>query len=343
MPVKNNYRAWQIRLEDFPKDKNLESQIRFLLGFAVLAPSGHNSQPWDFKIKSDTLEILINRQRFLTKNDAEGRQSFIGIGCLIENLLLAADYYGLNTKAKYFPEPDNSEVVASILFTKAMSPDNKSGHLMDFITKRVSNRNKYNSKKPELKFLSNLPGIEYTSFRISSLEGENKNSLAETMVKAQIKVMENKEFRDELSNYIKSNRTDSEYGMPGFTLGMPLPISFFASKLIKRFNMSKLSEKKDKDLLIEHTPIILIISSEKDEKHDWVKTGTVLENLWLNLTKNSLCCSILAAAIQLPNFREEVKKLTGLNLYPQVIIRCGYSNIKGEHSPRFNLKSLILN
>jgi nitroreductase len=35
---------------DFPIAGTPAEQLRFLLHYAVLAPSGHNSQPWLFKI-----------------------------------------------------------------------------------------------------------------------------------------------------------------------------------------------------------------------------------------------------------------------------------------------------
>lgn len=37
--------AWKIRSDDFPKAGGIKDQKRFLLNYAVLAPSGHNSQP----------------------------------------------------------------------------------------------------------------------------------------------------------------------------------------------------------------------------------------------------------------------------------------------------------
>ena len=54
-----NYRAWQVKPEDFPISGSLTEQLKFLLNFAVLAPSTHNSQPWNFKIAKNQI-IIVN-------------------------------------------------------------------------------------------------------------------------------------------------------------------------------------------------------------------------------------------------------------------------------------------
>ncbi|MEK7193692.1 MAG: hypothetical protein AAB652_02780 [Patescibacteria group bacterium] len=50
--MKSNYAPWAIDIVVFPKEGAIEDQLRFLLGFAILAPSGHNSQLWSFKIQA---------------------------------------------------------------------------------------------------------------------------------------------------------------------------------------------------------------------------------------------------------------------------------------------------
>ena len=137
---KNNYLAWSINPTDFPKNKGTGDQIKFLLNFGLLAPSGHNSQPWMFNLKSNFLEIVINPARFLNQNDVQGRQSFISFGCLIENLMIAADFFGFNCNIKYFP---NSELVATMEFNKNGGIKDQPDHLLYSIPQRWSNRGKY--------------------------------------------------------------------------------------------------------------------------------------------------------------------------------------------------------
>ncbi|NSW58742.1 MAG: hypothetical protein HPY44_22245 [Armatimonadetes bacterium] len=56
---------------DFPSGGPRQEQVRFLLGYAILAPSSHNSQPWLFRIVEDGLEILADDRRWLRVADAD--------------------------------------------------------------------------------------------------------------------------------------------------------------------------------------------------------------------------------------------------------------------------------
>ena len=49
---------WDIKKEDFLHQGQLADKIRFVLGYAILAPSTHNSQPWLFKVKENSVEKL---------------------------------------------------------------------------------------------------------------------------------------------------------------------------------------------------------------------------------------------------------------------------------------------
>lgn len=335
--TKTNYSPWKIKIQDFPNTQPLQEQVKFFLQFALLAPSGHNSQPWTFKLNSNKVDILIKQDRFLAQNDKQGRQSYISFGCLLENLLIAADYFGFQSKISNFPYPN---CIATVEFVKIKRISNQPEHLINFIAKRSTDRGEYLAKKPEINVLSELKKNLY-NVTVSIVNDETKNALGKIMVEAGIKVMDNNNFREELSNFIKSNTTTSSYGMPGFTLGIPMPISFIASTLIKKINLSKVSKTQDFNLLTKSTPLILVLSTPEDSKESWVESGKALENLWLNITKLGLSCSALAAAIQVPNYREEVKKILKIDTNPQIILRCGYSKNPITHSPRFSLSELI--
>lgn len=338
---KNNYDSWDVKLADFPKNSTQENQIGFLLNFALLAPSGHNSQPWVFEQKGNTLFIRIANERFLTAHDIEGRQSIISFGCLIKNLEVSGDYFNFQTQIFPFPNKLDENLIATIIFTKNTTPNNKFNHLAQFLTKRVSNREKYKKIIPSSILLNRLTEIMDKSYQITTYSGGMKNKLAEIVTQAQIEVMDIKEFRTELSGYVKSNFTSCFVGMPGFTLGIPCPVSFFANKLIKHINLSRFSKKPDLELLIEHSPIIVVFSSKTDTKLDWLNTGKFLENFWLECTQNNISCAAMAGAVQRKELRKQIQNIIPQNYYPQAILRCGYETKNVRHSPRIILKKLL--
>ena len=58
----------------FPAWGGAAEKLRFLLGWAVLAPSRHNTQPWNFEIEGDELRVYADLARALPEADPDGRQ-----------------------------------------------------------------------------------------------------------------------------------------------------------------------------------------------------------------------------------------------------------------------------
>src|SRR5882762_6403750 len=61
-----------------------------LVRAAILAASPHNTQPWLFKITNSSIELHIDTQRNVGALDPYLREEHIGMGCALENLMLAA-------------------------------------------------------------------------------------------------------------------------------------------------------------------------------------------------------------------------------------------------------------
>ena len=64
----------------------MSAQFRFLLRYAILAPSSHNTQPWLFSLQDRCVEIYADRSRSLRVTDPDDRQLTIAGGCALSNL-----------------------------------------------------------------------------------------------------------------------------------------------------------------------------------------------------------------------------------------------------------------
>ena len=105
---------WQINEQDFPRDEDSTEKSKFLLRYAILAPSSHNTQPWKFSIGEDEIRIFVDKTRWLKVADSDQRELHVSIGCALENLLIAAEHFGYALQVTYFPEPGNEELAAVV-------------------------------------------------------------------------------------------------------------------------------------------------------------------------------------------------------------------------------------
>ena len=69
----------------------MENQFKEIIHYATLAPSGHNTQPWKFSIKDNSILIYPDYSRRLSVVDPDDHALFISLGCALENLVIAAE------------------------------------------------------------------------------------------------------------------------------------------------------------------------------------------------------------------------------------------------------------
>ena len=123
---------------DFP-DPDLEPRMS-LVHAAILAASPHNTQPWWFAVEADRIELSIVPERTLGEMDPLGREQVIGIGCALENLLVAAPAFGFEVSLSVVPEPDRPNLLARIALQPA---DAEPSGSFEMIADRHTNRGPY--------------------------------------------------------------------------------------------------------------------------------------------------------------------------------------------------------
>ncbi len=77
--------AWKTEEDQFPTTGPLTDRLRFLVRYAVLAPSSHNTQPWKFRIADDRIDVFMDQSRWLKVADDDQRELHISIACALEN------------------------------------------------------------------------------------------------------------------------------------------------------------------------------------------------------------------------------------------------------------------
>jgi len=85
---------------DLPVWGGPAERLRFLLGYAVLAPSRHNAQPWIFEIEGDEARLYADPGRSLAVADPRDREKLMGCGAALLNLRLAAAHFGFVTSVE---------------------------------------------------------------------------------------------------------------------------------------------------------------------------------------------------------------------------------------------------
>lgn len=328
----DNYNAWNIKETDFPKKESIEKKIEFIIGYGILAPSTHNTQPWVFKIRDKKLEIHPDWNYRLKESDPSDSSLFFSLGCCTTNIELASKYFDLSTSVKLEETPRKGCHI-----TLSFEEKNKTeGHvdLFQLIPYRFSNKMPYLEQAISPEALKKLLGYNSKDVGVDIIANkETLKSLAVLHSYATVKAFTNRNFRKELTNWLRTNFSASYDGMPGFTMGASAFASIL-SKSIIGILPSKLVGEKEKSLVLSSSAVG-VLTTTSNTPQDWVNAGRVYEYIALEAIKNKLYMTPIAAISKDTDSVSKLKDIHQLkNKFVQLLFRIGYSNAKEYHTPR---------
>lgn len=336
----DNYKCWNIDEKDFPEKEGTEQKIKFILGYAVLAPSTFNSQPWKCKIIKNKLEVYLDRERITEKSDKTERFAHISIGAFLENLLVASNYFGLKADIKFVPHKKTRlQHVATIIFANG---NIKSEVLFDAIKKRATNRSVHRQKKIDKKILNEISSFQDQNIKINIFDNTKREEITRISKLGDFNIWTDIEFRKEHVAWVRNNLTKEYDGMPGFGVGANTFASFFATPVILSPIFPKFQAKKNIKA-IKSTNHFLVISS-KESFDEWLRVGMLFEKIALTLTNHGINISPMGQFIEDEQARGQLKKLVKLqkDFNVQIFTRVGYSAVGVLHSPRFPVEKILV-
>lgn len=316
---------WRISALSFPgHEAPTRDKLRFMLGYAILAPSLHNAQPWLFRIVDDHVELLADRTRALPVIDPHDRVLTIGCASALFNLRLAARHFGYQVTVELLPDPSRHDLLARVALGAHKSSNHEENTLFAAITRRRTNRMPFDRTTVDRKLLERLESA-------SSSEGawlhvvkdrHDRHAVADLVADADRLQFADKRFRRELAAWVHSNRSHSRDGMPGYAHGHGDVVSMLESFVIRTFDLGKGAAAKDKDLA-EHSPVLAVLGTPGDDPIDWLRAGQALEHVLLEATAGGLSASFLNQPIEVEALRPRLAKLIGRTGFPQVLLRLG--------------------
>jgi nitroreductase len=332
MQPEASLQAWDVKESDFPVNDSREERLTFLLNYAILAPSSHNSQPWKFNVTNDCILLFVDKSRWLQVADADQRELYLSLGCALENLIVAADHFGYNSTVAYFPGEE--ELVAKVILESAV---NSTGdpRLFSAILSRQTNRNSYEPRaisESDLETIRSLNSEAYSSIFVTS-DLAIKKIFQDLVVQANGIQYSDADFKSELGHWLGQ-------GVMG-----PTGLQAKMAQLAVVF-LDVGPEQTEKDaLLINSTPYLGFISTANNDGISSIKAGRTLERLWLAATALGISLHPMSQALEVTETKESLTSLLpGPSEMRQVqqVFRLGYAESATEHSTRRPLQEVLI-
>lgn len=83
--------------------RNAANPAERIVAAGILASNPHNSQPWIFRLTPSSIDLFADPSRQIGTVDPFRREMYIGLGCALENMVLAAEAEGFNVTLQILP------------------------------------------------------------------------------------------------------------------------------------------------------------------------------------------------------------------------------------------------
>lgn len=332
----------EVTNENFPHSGSRESQLRFLLRYALLAPSHYNIQPWKFSISGQSLELMLDTTRIANIVDPQGREVTISCGAAIKMIEIAARYYGYLPKV-HFPSDKVDNYLAQIELQEGFIPSMQDKLLFNAIKRRQTNRRWFDDAPVPEKIIKRcVIQVENLSTQVNFFCSKETRARFASLTEIAVKQQYSQPwFRQELSSWLRPGLTARTDGMTSYGFFSTKQHTPLAKAMLKFFDSGKQIALFNKQKIVDGSPTLCVLSTHGDNVLSWLNTGRALSSVLLSLATAGFSASFMNQAIQEPMLRTQVSDLFCSAPYPQLVLRIGYAK-NVAWTPRRNVKDCLV-
>jgi hypothetical protein len=327
--------VWDLSERDFPASSSIEAQLRFLLRYAILAPSTKNSQPWAFSVQGNRVHMLADFRRSQPIADPTRRELYISLGCALENLLVAAEHFGFRHGISYFPEPGNPELVATMVFGAGGVPSHaRAGATLSAIVRRHNDNGVFRTAAvPEQLRLRLLACCVESDLRVHLTDDRHFRRWIDALTLEADRIeFADPAFRKELGHWIGQG-----------VFGAPPVVARIEGLAVSRLNLGEPVAQQD-HAIVESAALLGLVSATGDSHLVHVRSGQLFERLWLTATAMGVSVHPMSQTMRRPELRAAVGELLpSAGWTPQHLFRVGFSTREDEHhTPRRPVEDVMV-
>ncbi|HET7460680.1 MAG TPA: nitroreductase family protein [Longimicrobium sp.] len=326
---------WAISEADYPATGTPAEQLEWLLGYAVLAPSSHNTQPWRFHVCGGAVELYADRTRSLRVVDPRDRELLISCGAALQFLRLAMRRFGHAGEVALFPDRQDHDLLAVVSLGGRCEPSVEELRLFDAIPARHTHRGDFAERRVPSEVVDSLfDAAAGEGAWLMAVEDRGHRSAVAYLARQGDQVQfADPEFRGELARWIRPNGTHEHDGMPGYAFGIPDVVSPFAPAVVGALNLGAIWGGRSRQA-VENAPLLAVLGTARNGPAAWVAAGQALARVLLRAAAEGIGASFLNQPCEVPLLRLRLRDVLGTAGWPQLVLRLGYPHAEPRATPR---------
>lgn len=325
----------------FPREGTPQEQLRFLLQYAILAPSSHNTQPWLWQIEEDEVVLRADRDRSMPALDPQGRELIMSCGAALQHLRLAARYFGCAAILQLWPEGEKNDVLARVRVVPGRPPSPDDETLFRFVTKRHTHRGDFEPNPLPATLLQKMQ--EEAESEGATLhfarEEKQREMLAELIEQGDVVQNRDPEVRRDVADWIAVGDKRKD-GIPTEALGIDHLFSHFTPLTHRLFNQGDALARKDGEMARD-APVLAVLSTNGEGPKAWLDAGQALGRVLLRARSQEVWASFFSQPIQVDEAWMGLRHIIGVHDYPQLVFRLGYAAPVAA-TPRRSVEEVVM-
>ncbi len=296
---------------------------RDFIRYATLAASGHNTQPWRFRMAEGQIDILPDSARRTPVVDPDDHHMFASLGCAAENLSLAAGAGGRPGEIRF-----NAANGGSVEFVFAGETAARS-MLFDAIPHRQSTRADYDGRAvptsdvTALAAAAAIPGVDLVMITDRPQIGR----VRDLVLAGNGAQMGDEMFVRELKSWLRFSPREALLrgdGLFSVTSGQPALPEWLGPHMFSMLVSAK-GENDKYARQLESSAGVAIFVSEQDDKDHWMRAGRSCQRFALQATALGLKTAFVNQPVEVASLRPELAGLAGMpGRRPDIVMRFGY-------------------
>jgi nitroreductase len=311
--------------------------LRECVAAATAAPSIHNTQPWRFRPRADTIDVLVDRGRQLVTLDPDGREMLVSVGAAVFNLRLAVRAQGHQTGVRLVPNPTEPDLVASVAIGPAAPVPVAVAALAEAIHRRHTNRRPFANRPVPFATMQELAGAAVAEgAALLTVDAALRDGVLSLTRTAESRMRIDPRYRAELATWTTPGGIGRRDGVPRQAFG---PRDTDDALPLRDFALGHGAPTARVDF--EPDPTLVLLFTDGDATVDWLRAGAALQRLLLTATVRGLAATPLSQLLEVPRLRALLADtLTGQVV--QTVLRIGYPTSPAPPTPRRPVDEVIV-
>jgi hypothetical protein len=332
---------------------------------AILAANPHDTQPWLFQIKDNSITLFADRERHLGCFDPFRREMHLGLGAALENLALAAEASGFSAnimpvEGRLTLSPDNAPTAAARIELRP-TPVAR-GALFAAIARRHTNRGPYRPDQPvgaeTLQHLTDL--VSDGSVRaIFVTDKVARSELGALIVAATVRIVGDPQMSADSARWFRTGRREIAAHKDGVTVDTSGASPFLTamSKMLPDLDAKSADRywlATTRDTEVPTAPVLgVLLVRDRLDMRAAIAAGRAWQRLHLALTAAGLaaqplnqpveCMDRSAMRGEADDMAAAINKFTAMPGWePTFMFRLGVADSAAGPSPRRPLAAVLM-